>query len=597
MKVKKVAAAFTAAAVLAAAAPMTGALPDVMSVSVGAESFAQYKVGDVFYAAFDGEKWFTDYTDKPGAVSDISWVCTVLEDNTISVHYISSAASHSPDFVPSQIAGYTVTAIDSGAYWTGTVTIPDTVISIGDSAFADCDELEEVKFGTNSQLKLIDQWAFQNCRSLKSITIPASVETIAYGAFSNINYDGFDSDKYSLESVIFADGSKLKAIGEGAFQYQEALKSITLPDSLSAIGKAAFVSCYNLEEVNFGANSQLKLIDEHAFENCRSLKSITIPASVETIALGAFMNVNNDNFDYDNFDSDIYSLESVIFAEGSKLKTIEDGAFYNCINLKEITIPANVSEIGAIVFSCSVDLITSGKTMNISNIDVDPNNQSFKSEDGVLFSKDGKTVVAYPGGKNDSEYEIPLSVNNIIMASFETSPKLTAVTIPEGVTEIPDNTFSYCTSLSELKLPNTLKAIGKWAFEATKLTSVDIPESVTSIDKQAFEGSTLNNINGVEGSYAETYAKENGYTFNNVSFDNSSASDTNTLTDNSDNKADETIVTTDAAETAETAETAAAVGSTDGTDDDKNVSTGAALSVVPVLLSVCALAVSCKKKK
>ena len=659
MDVKKFAAVFTAAAVLTVAAPMTGVLPNTLSVSVGAESSAQYKAGDVFYAAFDGEKWVTDtdeFGDEVMAVSGLGvcWVCTVLPDNTISVHYICPMIRLRPTTVPSQIAGYTVTAIDAGAGWSGTVTLPDTVTTIGESAFAYSDDLVEVKFGPNSQLKLIDRWAFENCRSLKTITIPTSVETIAFGAFLNVNNDSFNSDKYSLESVIFADGSNLKTIGDYAFQSQEALKSITLPDSLDTIGKGAFFSCRSLksinipdavttisedaflnndelEEVEFGANSQLKLIDKYAFQNCRSLKTITIPASVETIAYGAFLNGNDDKFN-----SDEYSLESVIFADGSNLKTIGDyafqyqealksitlpdslnnigkGAFYGCFNLTEITIPANVSEIGSYPVAGLEG--ETGKTMNISNIYVDPNNQSFKSKDGVLFSKDSKTIVEYPAAKNDSKYEIPPSVNNIAEGAFAGCAELTAVTIPEGVTEIQKGAFTSCTSLSEVKLPSTLKTIGKFGFEATKLTSIDIPESVTSIDKQAFENSALKNINGVAGSYAETYAKENGYTFNNVSSDNPNASDTNTLTDNSDNKVDDTtgttatsatvttagtIVTTDATATTmttDTTEITAATGSTEGTKNDKNVSTGVALSAVPVLLSACALAVSRNKKK
>lgn len=129
-----------------------------------------------------------------------------------------------------------------------------------------------------------------------------------------------------------------------------------------------------------------------------------------------------------------------------------------------------------------------------------------------MFSKDGKTIVAYPVAKS-GKYEIPADVNKIAEGAFGNCQKLTSVTIPEGVTEIPENAFTCCTSLAEVKLPSTLKTIGKWGFEATALTSIDIPESVTTIDAHAFESSSLKNINSTAGSYAETFAKENGYTF------------------------------------------------------------------------------------
>ena len=151
-----------------------------------------------------------------------------------------------------------------------------------------------------------------------------------------------------------------------------------------------------------------------------------------------------------------------------------------------------------------------------------------------MFSKDGKTIVAYPVAKS-GKYEIPADVNTIAESAFANSQKLTSVTIPEGVTDIPENAFSYCTTLAEVKLPSTLKTIAKWGFEATALTSIDIPESVTAIDAHAFESaSLLKQINGVAGSYAETFAKENGYTFNGVS---SEKPDGDTFTDDSSDKA------------------------------------------------------------
>lgn len=148
--------------------------------------------------------------------------------------------------VPSQIGGYTVTTIDKGSNYVDSVTIPDTVTTIGESAFADNFFLKEVNFGANSQLKLIDQWAFQNCRSLKSISIPAGVETIAYGAFLNnekkLSWSPTEdfTNTYSLESVTFANGSKLKTIGEYAFQDQKSLTSIAIPESTDSIANSAF---------------------------------------------------------------------------------------------------------------------------------------------------------------------------------------------------------------------------------------------------------------------------------------------------------------------------------------------------------------------
>ncbi len=472
MKIRKFAAAAAAIAVLAVAAPMTGVLPYPLSVTASA---AEYKAGDFFCVAMNpktGETFGEATTDVITAHQTSSeefkssgavYECKVLEDGTIKVatycmgnYFIHQGKKIT---IPSEICGYTVTEIggiseDSCIGGFSSITIPDTVKTIDPAAFAFNFYLEEINFGANSQLTLIDQWAFQDCRSLKSITIPASVETIATGAFGNTDNE-FSSamiekvftNVCSLASVNFAEGSKLKLIDQWAFQRQKALKSITLPDSLEKIGS---------------------------------------------------------------------------------------GAFINCSGLTEITIPANVDEIVPSAFSC-----TGSNIMNISKIEVDPDNKYYKSVDGILFSKDGKNIVRYPAARSGS-YTIPADVNTLSDGAFAHSTKLTSVTIPEGVADIPENAFTYCTSLAEVKLPSSLKTIAKWGFEATALTAIDIPEGVTSIDAHAFDSSSLKTISGKTGSYAETFAKENGYTFNGGSSDKPSDSDKDkptTFTDESGDKA------------------------------------------------------------
>lgn len=476
MKFRKITAAVAAAAVLAAAAPITGVLPDTLGVVASA---ANYEVGEIFYAGIGSDGNFNGLVAS-GSIGEAIGVlqeygsdnystdayrCTVKSDGTLKIAYELLPAMSYKLYgktltIPREIDGYKVTEIENnnlGFAQSGCqkVVVPDTVTTIGDSAFAFSCFLEEVEFGENSQLKLIDQWAFRDCRSIKAITIPASVETIMEGAFANVNrelngfrepYQGteFDfTDTYSLLTVNFAEGSKLKIIDQWAFQGQETLKSITLPAGLEKIGY---------------------------------------------------------------------------------------GAFNHCTALTKINIPQNVDEIDAFAFQTDGWNHESG---SISEITVDENNPNFKSVDGVVFSKDGKTIVAYPVAKS-GKYDIPADVSKIAEGAFGNCQKLTAVSIPEGITDISENAFTYCTSLAEVKLPSTLTTIAKWGFEATALTSIDIPESVTSIDAHAFDTTPLKTINGVTGSYAETFAKENGFAFNG---EGGSTDSDNTFTDDSDDKA------------------------------------------------------------
>ena len=434
------------------------------------------KVGDIFYAYVDfvnGE--LTGEIDEYPPFG-LGYKCTIKPDETIKIGFfflfpvidVRPAALFGKTLtIPREINGYTVSEIDDSSYCFYTagckkVVINDTVTTIDEFAFADSCFLEEVEFSGNSQLKLIGHQAFRNCRSLKSITIPASVETIANGAFINTNDMDLSGKAYLFNGSIH--------------DYEEA--------------EYNFNDTYSLTTVTFAEGSKLKLIDQWAFQGHQALKSITLPDSLEKIGYGAFI---------------------------------------ICTSLTEINVPKNVDEIGACAFQTRGWNYESG---NLSKITVDENNPNFKSVDGVVFSKDGKTIVAYPVAKS-GEYGIPADVSKIAEAAFANCQKLTSVTIPEGVTEIPENAFSYCTALAEAKLPSTLKTIGKWGFEATAMTSIDIPESVTAIDAHAFESSSLKNINGVEGSYAETFANENGYKFNGIPTANSE----NTFTDDSDDSA------------------------------------------------------------
>ena len=232
------------------------------------------------------------------------------------------------------------------------LTIPEGVTSIGASAFKDCSKLTSITLPAG--LTSIEEGAFYNCDALTSITIPASVTTIEMNAF-------YDCD--NLVSVTFAENSQLTTIGTYAFKYCsklasitlpagltsieeytfyecDALTSITIPASVTTIGKYAFDSCDDLASVSFAENSQLTSIEEGTFYKCGALTSITIPASVTTIGKYAF------------YDCD--KLMSVSFAENSQLTTIGTYAFKYCSKLASITIPAGVTTIETYAFeSCS----------------------------------------------------------------------------------------------------------------------------------------------------------------------------------------------------------------------------------------------------
>ncbi len=202
---------------------------------------------------------------------------------------------------------YCVTAIGNEAFdYTyndnlRNITLPNTIIAIGDDAFRYCKSLRYINIP--SSVTTIGARAFCLCSSLTEVTIPSSVTKISDGAFSNCKRLTKVILPNSLESIgkeAFSNCENLtymslpnsvKKIDDLAFFYCINLYSINIPDSVTEIGNEAFNGCINLRSVTIGYS--VRTIGYNAFYGCESLASITIPYSVETIKSNAFSNCNN----------------------------------------------------------------------------------------------------------------------------------------------------------------------------------------------------------------------------------------------------------------------------------------------------------------
>ena len=171
-----------------------------------------------------------------------------------------------------------------------------------------------------------------------------------------------------------------------------------------------------------------------------------------------------------NIISNTYDAEKkcwVIKFDGNVTK-IGDGAFYNCQNLKSITIPDSVTTIGGAFTLC-----TKLTSINIPDSVTTIGEAAFNRCD-ILTS-----------------ITIPNSVSTIERNAFAGCYGLTSITIPDGVTTIQGNTFLNCESLTSVTIPNSVTAIEWCAFEGCKsLTNITLPDSVTSIGERAFSGCT-----------------------------------------------------------------------------------------------------------
>ena len=226
------------------------------------------------------------------------------------------------------------------------VTIPNNVTSIGIGAFKECSSLTSVTIPDS--VTSIGYAAFYNCDGLESIVIPDSVTTMGIDN-SNSNYGVFYGC-VNLRSVVLGNG--LNALNPNAFCSCSKLESVTIGNSVTYIGNDAFDACHNLTYVTIG--NSVKYIGSYAFYNCSSLTSVTIPDSVTGISGEAFCGCS--------------ALIRVTF--GNNVKYIGDYAFTYCRSLTSVIIPDSVTHIGIQAFNYCSSLTSLVIGKGIETIDI-----------------------------------------------------------------------------------------------------------------------------------------------------------------------------------------------------------------------------------
>lgn len=252
----------------------------------------------------------------------------------------------------------------------------------------------------------------------------------------------------------------IKAIAPHAFESCTGLKSIIIPPGVKKIQKAVFTRCSNMTTISLPQN--LEELGESAFSYCNSLTSISIPGGIKILKKETFSGCN--------------SLESISIPDN--IITLETSVFNDCSALRTIEIGNNVTTIEPANQFCGLE--------NLTQFIVKGGNTSYCSIDGVLFSKDKKTLITYPAA-HSTEYTIPNSVTTIAETAFLNSSKLKSVTIPNSVENIQNQAFMECSGLVTLNIPDHVKTIGDYTFSGcTNLTSVNVPNSVSDLGEGAF---------------------------------------------------------------------------------------------------------------
>jgi hypothetical protein len=367
--------------------------------------------------------------------------------------------------------GHGVKSIEYAAFFgccMTSVTIPDGVAGIGESAFAYCHNLTSVVIPDS--VRWISDSAFVGCNSLTSVTVPRSVEMIGSSSFvhcsslTDINVEQ-NNRRYSSDGGILFD--RYRAV---LLRYPEGKKgAYSIPESIVAIGRKAFAYCSHLTSVTIP--DSVECIEEAAFSDCDSLTSVTVPDSVKSIGAAAFHGCNNLNtVALPDSVTDVerhtfYSCGRLISVTvPASVNSIGDWAFRNCDSLVSITVPASVTHIGKETF---------GYCKSLTDITVENDNRHYSSGNGVLFNKDKTVLICYPAGR-EGDYSIPDGVTCIKDSAFFCCGHLTSVTVPRSVTEIEHWAFSNCSLLTSVinlnPEPQNINSNVFWDIALSKVT-------------------------------------------------------------------------------------------------------------------------------
>lgn len=374
----------------------------------------------------------------------------VFTKNNFGGYYVSGAGTAKGEIViPLYHEGSPVIGIASGAFKDNTtvtkVTIDADVCDIGDEAFMNCTSLVSINLSKGTY---ISEKAFYGCTSLSDIALDDGImfiEDYAFYGCSALKSFKFPAELTDMNSYVLSECTSLE--------------SVEMSDKVENIAYKAFSNCVNLKDVKIGES--VKSIESSAFEGCSLLASVAISDSVVNISSYAF--------------ADCTLLSNIDLGNG--IEEIGDKAFANCTSLSSVTIPSSVKTIGDGVFSGS----------GIRDITVDENNNVYKSVDGNLLSKDGKTFVHYAVGKSQTSFTVPSGVEMVQDSAFETARNIFEIILPEGVLTIGNDAFAYCSGLESISIPYTVFELGNYVFEGcSSIENIDIPSDVKVIGNGAF---------------------------------------------------------------------------------------------------------------
>ncbi len=394
--------------------------------------------------------------------------------------------------------------------------IPNMVEEIGDSVFDGCDNLLSVTIGNS--VKVIGEDVFADCPKLIELCNNSTMDmtklvmtswwgdTTYYMDVSDIyvrsgeshiqfNANGFVT--YSLDSDVLL------------LDYMGSESEIQIPDNVTEIAPYAFYYNTTITDVSF--SSSVKTIGNNAFNGCSGLESLFIPESIDTIGDDAFYNCSalasisfEGDFAFDgnpfyntayyqneeNWDGGLFYIGTTLIdaKTGQTSFVIKDGTTaiadhaFNSTSVETVTIPSSVTSIGDYAFGYCESLISITIPDSVITI----------GEYAFVDCESLKTVTLGKGVRYIGQYAFRIWGSNVLKKVYiedvESWCKIKFENLESNPLNKKAKLYIDDTSVSKLKIPNTITKVNEYAFYGLDCLSVYLPDTVTYIGEDAFGG-------------------------------------------------------------------------------------------------------------
>lgn len=375
------------------------------------------------------------------------------------------------------------------------VQCPASLEVIGQCAFFYAVDLKSVTFAPNSKLRVIGEQAFSDCTNLETIELPNSIDSIGTNAFvlcENLKKVTIPTGLKKLSRSTFMSCSNLmkvkfpetlKEIDETCFANCVSLTSLTLT-GVETIGERAFYNCKVLTNVKL--NEGLKEIKDNAFQRCVALETLELPASVEktgaklflqcpefsgfTVVAGSTHMMTADGVLYSKDKTTLYecpqTLKSDNFVVPAETKLIRSMAFFECQDIKAITLPANLEKVGTGALS--------NNGMALFNFTT---NNYMVHEDNALYYRSttgkGLYLIAVPCKGTKTEFMLQPKTSYVADYAFSYNNNVQKIYLPDSVVGIGERAFYACHGLKDIySYRKTAPTLGEEVFGDVEFNKV-----------------------------------------------------------------------------------------------------------------------------